>query len=99
MTIANIDGTVATALCAVGDPVRGIRRLDRPQGGGYRLVVVLPVTTFRHSATSKLHASWQSSGTVVAGVDLSAVVSRLTVVLGEGWSAKADDPGPHNASA
>src|SRR5437667_11923120 len=40
-----------------------------------------PFTTFRHSATNRLHASWQSSGTV-AGVALSAVAL-----------AKADDPG------
>ena len=28
-----------------------------------------PFTTFRHSATSRLHASWQSSGTVAGIVD------------------------------
>ena len=58
---------VATALCdVICSRCVMMRQLNRPQGGGYRLVFS-SFTTLQHSATRRLHASWQSNGTV-AGV-------------------------------
>ena len=55
---------------------RSIHRHDVPRANDHSAF-----TTFRQAATKRLHASWQSSGTV-AGVAVSAVAL-----------AKADDPG------
>jgi len=39
-----------------------------------------PFITFRHSAISRLHASWQSNGTVAGVVVVAAVVDSGPVV-------------------
>src|SRR2546421_1702664 len=78
--LAKIDNFTGVAACdlikfsdiinsIIGNSHRAIldrRSIHRHDGAGAN--DHSPFTTFRHSATNRLHASWQSSGTVAASL-------------------------------
>jgi len=62
---------VANALSRLRQGYGGPR--DNALDVRYKFLALSPFTTVRHSATRRLHASWQSRGTVAAAAAVAGV--------------------------